>query len=242
VKENAMSRRPLLTLVSAALLGFLAAAGAQQAQDAPKKFTFIDLQPKANHKLADSQGSGREGNDLKEVPTGERTFGGVRFKIGEGYIQLHSKLLQEQKPEAVNDIAVGQKFAKLHILQATAYGNGQVVGQKGEEGDPLYVADGTKIAEYRIRYADGKTETVPVVYGEDVRDWWYSGTPEKVKRGRIAWKGDNPLANELKSRLRLYLVTWENPRPDVRVTSIDYVKVGDNPAAPFCVALTMERK
>jgi hypothetical protein len=27
-----------------------------------------------------------------------------------------------------------------------------------------------------------------------------------------------------------------------RVVSIDYVKVGDTPAAPFCVAITLEEK
>jgi hypothetical protein len=237
-----MTRRLVLAPLGVALLGLLGAADALEGRQEPKQFTSIDLQPKANHKLADPMGSGREGNDLKELPTGERTIAGIRFKIGEGFIQLHSELLQDQKPKEVTGIKVGQKFARLHLLHATGYGNGTAVGKEPDPNDALYVADGTKIAEYRVHYQDGKTETVPVVYGEDVRDWWFSKTTKGTTRGKVAWKGDNEVAKATASRIRLFRGTWENPRPDVRVTSIDYVKVGDNPATPFCVSMTVERK
>jgi hypothetical protein len=42
------------------------------------------------------------------------------------------------------------------------------------------------------------------------------------------------------SGIRLYLCTWKNPHPTKKVVSIDYVKVGDTPAAPFWVAMTLE--
>jgi hypothetical protein len=41
-------------------------------------------------------------------------------------------------------------------------------------------------------------------------------------------------------QIRLFLGTWENPHPKKRVIVIDYVKVGDTTAAPFCVAMTLE--
>ena len=37
-------------------------------------------------------------------------------------------------------------------------------------------------------------------------------------------------------------LAWENPHPTKKVVSIDYVKVGDTPAGPFCVAMTLEEK
>jgi len=40
-------------------------------------------------------------------------------------------------------------------------------------------------------------------------------------------------------RLRLYLTPYENPRPDLEVTSIDFVSKLTH-AAPFLVALTVE--
>lgn len=104
------------------------------AAPADSEFTDIDLQPQANQKLADPLGSGRAGNDLAEVPKGEQTFEGVKFKIDDGFLQLNSPLLKEQRAKAIEGIPVGKPFAKLHILHSTAYGNGMVIGQEGAEG------------------------------------------------------------------------------------------------------------
>jgi len=38
---------------------------------------------------------------------------------------------------------------------------------------PLFVPDDTLIGEYKVRYDDKAVETIPVVYGKDVRDWWF---------------------------------------------------------------------
>ncbi|MBM4092530.1 MAG: hypothetical protein FJ276_24375, partial [Planctomycetes bacterium] len=35
-----------------------------------------------------------------------------------------------------------------------------------------------------------------------------------------------------------YLTTWDNPKPAVQVTTIDYVSAGQTAAGPFCVAMT----
>jgi hypothetical protein len=201
---------------------------------ADKTFSYVDLQPQANQKLLDNFGSGREGNNLASLPKGEQTLEEVRFKIGDGLIHLGSKLLKEEKPDRVNGIEVGKAFARLHLLHATGYGR--------NEGTPLFVRDDTKIAEYKIYYEDGDTETIPVVYGKDVRDWWFSADDKDVTRSKVAWKGDNEVAKSSQCQIRLYRSTWENPHPAKRVVVIDYVKVGDTPAAPFCVAITLEEK
>jgi hypothetical protein len=209
----------------------------------PEKFTFVNLKPYANQKRADNFGSGREGNNLKALPPRGLTCEGVNFKIGEGVIQLGSRLLKEPKPNKVEGIKVGQACAKIHILHATGYGNGQTIGEDGKEGDPLFIPDGTRIAEYQIRYADGGTATVPVVYGQDVRDWWFVEKAKGVTRGKVAWQGENELTKEFGCKIRLYLTSWDNPHPAKKVASISYVKTQeDSPAAPFCVAITLEAK
>jgi hypothetical protein len=207
----------------------------------PQKFSFVDIGPHTNQKLKDNF-SGSDRNNLAGLLDGGRTFEGVNFKIGDGVIQLASNLLPKQKPTKVEGIKVGQMCAKMHILHATEYGNGQTVGQPAKEGDPLFVADGTKIAEYKVVYDDGSTASIPVVYGEDVRDWWFTEKSKGVTRGKVAWKGDNELAKESASRIRVYLTSWENLHPGKKIASIDYLKIGDNPAAPFCVAITLEAK
>jgi hypothetical protein len=198
-----------------------------------KKFSYVDLQSKANQKLTDTFGSSPEGNNLASLAKGEQVLEDVKFKVADGFIQLGSKLLKEAKPDQVDGIKVGKACAKLHILHATQYGSGLGV-----------IADNTEIAKYVVHYEGGASETIPVVYGKDVRNWWFSANEGGVTRGKVAWRGDNEATKQTGGRrqIRLYLGTWENPHPAKKVTSIDYVKVGETPAAPFCVAMTLEEK
>jgi hypothetical protein len=212
------------------------------AAEQTRKFSYVDLQPRANQKLKDNF-AGDDGNSLASLPTGEQTFEKVKFKIADGLLQLGSTLWKEEKPERkkpdrVEGIAVGKAFARLHLLHATQYGS-------------LYgvIADDTEIAQYVVHYEGGDTETIPVVYGKDVRNWWFSPNEKGVTRGKVAWKGENEATKKTQDRpeaqrrqIRLYLSSWENPHPTKKVVSIDFVKVGDSAAAPFCVAMTLEEK
>ena len=82
------------------------------------------------------------------MPKGEQTFDKVKFKIGDGVIQLGSKVLTEM-PEKVEDIKVGRKFARLHILHATGYGGGP-----NAPGTAWHVEDDTPIGEYTSKLKD----------------------------------------------------------------------------------------
>src|SRR5262245_40882835 len=202
-----------------------------------KNFTSVDLKGKFNYqpgeKIAEDD---REGNFLT-VPKGEQIIEGVRMDIGEGVIQLGSKVLKE-KPDKVEDIGVGKKFTKLHILHATGYGGGP-----NTPGTEWYVEDDTLIGEYKINYQDKSSEVIPIEYGKDVRDWWFRDDEKETSRAKVAWKGDNDLAKQYGCRIRLYLTTWKNPKPDQKVISIDYIgRKNDTVAAPFCVAMSIEEK
>jgi serine/threonine protein kinase/Flp pilus assembly protein TadD len=196
----------------------------------PGKFTSVDLQPRANQKLNDNFGT--EGNNLVEVGKDPRTFDGVNFNLGPGIIQLGSNALKS-KPAKVEGIQVGNKCGKIHILHATQFGT---------RGTMQLVEDGTTIAQYQVRYEDGSTVSIPIAYGEDVRDWWFTENTKGVTRGKVVWQGENEYSKSLGYQIRLYLNTWENPSPDKKIAGIDYVKIGDTPAAPFCVAITLEAK
>ncbi len=208
------------------LLALGSALSMARAGLADKKFSYVDLQPYATQKLTDNFGAGLEGNHLGSLPKGEQTFEEVPFKIAEGMLQLGSMQLKEPKPDKVEGIKVGRAFAKLYLLHATAY----------------EVVDDAQIAEYRVRYEDGTTATIPVVYGQDVRDWWFTADSQGVTRGTVAWTGENEVSKSRGSQIRLYQGTWENPHPTKKVVSIDYVKGKDIPVAPFCIAITLESK
>jgi hypothetical protein len=201
----------------------LAADDKKEDKKSDKKWIFIDLQPKANHKLADDVQEGTGGNDLKEVKTGEHTLADVRFKIGEKYIQMGSNMVPN-KPEKVEGIQVDKKFTKLHFLHATEWA----------------ADDGTVIGEYTVTWDDDTSVTIPIRYGKDILDWWYDDSSPEPSEAKVAWKGDNALAKGQNKKIRLYQATWENPKPDLKVKTIDISSNKQTPAAPFCVAMTAE--
>jgi hypothetical protein len=211
--------------------------GVAWATPVDRELVYIDLNSKVNQKLTENLGTGAEGNNLKELPTGEQAFGDVKFKIGDGLIHLGSKVL-DKLPEKVEGIKIDGKLAKLYILHATSFGGGP-----NKEGDPWFVKDDTHIGEYRVNFEDKSSEMIPIVYGQDVRDWFYVEGEKDLTRGKIVWKGENVRATQVGAKIRLYLTTWENPKPDKKVISIDYVgRKDETVAAPFCVAMTLERK
>jgi len=212
------------SLLGLLLLGYwqtlraVAIRPAKEKEPAP----FIDLQPKANHKLTDNfHTPDSVGNNLAELPKGYRKFAGVKFFIGKGLIQLASPKVRD-KPAKVEGIVVGRTFAKLHILHATGY----------------TASDDTLIGKYVIHYDDKTTTAIEIVYGKDVRDWWNIDPTKGVTRGKVAWEGKN----QNTASIRLFLTTWQNPHPRKKVVSIDYLSTQTSDAAPFCVAMTVQGK
>jgi hypothetical protein len=220
------------------LLGMsLLAVAASYAGPADQDDTvYIDLKAKANHKLKDTfhdSGSFKE-NNLAALKVGVHKLGGVRFKIGESFLQLGSKMLPNM-PEKFEGIAVNRKLAKLHILHATGWGS-------APEGNPTHVPDDTLIAKYIIYYEDKTKAEIEVIHGRDVRDWWYGEGDKEADQSKVAWTGENPDCKRSGKKLRLFLTTWENPHPGKKIVSIDYVatKKDETPGAPFCIAMTGE--
>ena len=221
-------RHLLATVAFGLILGATAATAGDKAT-----FSYVDLQPKANQKL-DQGFHGAEGNDLADLPKGEQTLAKVKFKIGPGLIQLGSTVLKDN-PAKVEGIVVDRKLVRLHFLHATGFGG---VGPD----DPNHVKDDTVIGHYIVRYDDKTEAKIPIVYGKDVRDWWDHDRTKETPRSRIAWEGSNENAKKYNIKILLYRTPWENPHPDKRVTTIDYLSSNDTAAAPFCVAITAESK
>jgi peroxiredoxin len=193
---------------------------------APKgELTYIELQSKANRKLAETW-SGGPGNDLSELPRGEQTFAGVKFKIGEGMIQLGSRQ-RPDAPEKVAGIEVNRTVARLYILQSMEW---------GASGVP----EGAFVGRYEVRFEDQSTEKIYIVKGQDVRDWWDDLHSKPTSRGKIVWLGHNPAGRRGSRNIRLYLCVWENPQPGKKVAAIDLISTMTTAGSPFCVAITAE--
>jgi hypothetical protein len=97
----------------------------------------------------------------------------------------------------------------------------------------------TKIGEYVLHYTDGKTATIPIVYGRSVVDWWVNADSIVPTDAKIAWTGDCEAAKHYECQVRLYTYTVNNPRPGAEIATLDFVSTNTD-SAPFLVALTYE--
>jgi hypothetical protein len=163
-------------------------------------------------------------NSLAALTTGIQTFDGIDFDT-RGVIQLAGQRLHESRfPIRVDQIYVGRRCRKLHLLHATQ----QSVG------------DGMEVGRVTLHYADGTTAAKPLVYGVDLRDWWV--TPNEPPAGptlRVAWEGINPMSGGQGTSIRLFHTVWENPRPSEPIESLDYSSAMTD-CAPFMIAVTAE--
>jgi hypothetical protein len=176
---------------------------------------------------------GEHDDDLSELPVGLVSIGGVDFDV-RGVIQVRRaeplggpwELAASDDAVRVDGIPVQQEVARLHLLLGTI----------------LPEAEGAVIGSLVLHYADGETRPLDLVYGRDVREWWYDPAKtdaETADRAKVIWTGLNPVANEYGRRLRLYLNTQENPRPGVKLTTFDFASAMSK-SAPFLIALTVE--
>jgi hypothetical protein len=187
------------------------------------KFSYLDLQPVANLKIAehftgDDNGEGK-------LPAGEQTFAGVKFKIGPKYIHLGGTMAPEM-PAKVEGIKAGRTVTKLHVLHGTGWSTD----------------DDAVIGGYVVTYEDGTSVTIPIRYGKEVLDWWYDDSSPEPSAAKVAWKGEYKKAQAANKKVRLYLLKWENPKSDKKVKTIDFTNKKDSVCAPFCVAITAEGK
>ncbi len=126
-------------------------------------------------------------------------------------------------PAAVRGIPIGSRTSRIHFLISTGW------------REP----EGTKIGAFVLNFADGQRAELPLLYGEDLRDWWPNGDPSLPSRARVAWTGESPSTRRNGGYYRLYLVTRSNPRPDAEIKSIDFVS-NMTKCAPFVIAITVE--
>jgi hypothetical protein len=183
------------------------------------------------------------GNDLRTLRAGLRADGvshrilhGVPFRldgvvlVGPGETFSGEGAAMTVAPQ-VEGIPIDRKVKRLHFLQGTHW----------------RTDDGVEIGAYIVHYGDGTRLEIPIRYGEDVRDWWVRSDPDpRVTRAQVAWSGSNEASARMRSRIRLYLSSWENPYPERTLQSLDMVigeqAAGPEAPAPFLVGLTLEQE
>jgi hypothetical protein len=200
----------------------------------------IDLSPYINTALTDSPlaPKGVTGDNLAQLPLGTNLFGGISFNV-QGSIQLMGHWFEhygKEYPIKVENIRIERRCTRIYLLHGA--------------GDVRPELLGSKIAALVLHYSDGSTQDLNIVAGEHLSDWWFpvaeSGLPEKFRAPKapgteLAWIGTNPWIEKWAPgySLCLYKTTFDNPRPDAMITSLDYVSAMTL-ATPFLIGLTVE--
>jgi hypothetical protein len=206
------------------------------------RFTPLDIGSVCNRSRVDELPGDGQGcldlgpdHDLRKLPVGLQTLGGVPFRIVEdanrGVIVLRSSQRLLAQPYASYPIRIDRKITQLFFLHGTAFTDAHVAKVPPE----VWIGDagklrfnqsptGTPLWHYLVRYADTGEETaVPVKAGCNVEDWeiWAPG-------GWVV-----PLCGK-----KFYIQQWNNPHPDRVVDSVK-VMTALRPEVPMVLGVTM---
>jgi hypothetical protein len=187
---------------------------------------MVDLTNVYCHAL-DDEIHAKPGNTLSELPHGLQRFNGIPFDA-RGVIQLagsHSLAITGVVyPEAARGIPAHGKGRRLHFLHAAAWAP--------EDGK-------TQIGRYVLHYANGESRSIPIIFQENVADWWVRPNDIPPVHAEVAWEGVNPRTKSMSFLIRLYHYTVENPLPEAEIQMIDFISEMVQ-SAPLLVAITIE--
>jgi beta-galactosidase len=205
------------------------------------KFQPLPLEEQCNQYLTKDRGWFGGGQDLAHLPIGNQDFGGVPYVIRDfrtsplpSCVMLAGPGARGHLPKAVQGLKAGCKADVLFFLHAF---NRTGEWRRGRPTDPTPV-----LFKYVVHYADGQQAEVPVLYGEGA-DHWMSKEPAGLKSAALAWAAPFP-AQKSDEQAVVYQFTWNNPRPDVSIGTIDleYGEQGSRYGTPALLAITAGTK
>jgi len=200
-------------------------------------FTPIDISAQANQYRGDKGWFGDKGHTFANLPSGNQMLANVAYDIYHfstsivpEAIMLGGSNVPGNLPAQVTGIPVNQKADALFFLQAARI-------DAPRRADEIRDFKKYEMADYVIHYADGEDENVPV-YSEISVANYLQPSPTAIPKAQIAWVG--PYADGSGCAVA-YSMQWDNPHPDVAITSIDFVYGPDRRGVPALLALTAAR-
>ena len=198
-------------------------------------FTALDLSKLTNRSLRDDvAGDGKGGwtdegpeLDMRGIPPGNKTYQGVPYRTAQpnSCIVLKSPARPAGDLPAKVSIPVPAKQAAgvemLYFLHALA----------GEAGKQHW--------RYVIHYADGASETIPMVAGKNIRHW--TGISDWLAEpGKWRAFAADSTGGPVHPRQSLWALEWKNPEPAKTIRSIEFVGTGQG--VPILLGITLGRE
>ncbi len=186
-------------------------------EDAPERFrtfwlgtentrqragTLVDLALYGNVSLSDGFLGLKPGYALADMLETER-FAGARFSLGTAVALRSTHRRAQTYPQAV-DIELDIRAGSLAFLHTTGWS----------------APTGSQVGRYLVHYADGGTDTIPLVYGENIAAW----TETSVSSINLlqGWSGRTP--NGLPVAVNAFF--WTNPQPGKVIESVEFISNG----------------
>jgi len=170
---------------------------------------YVDLGPHYNFALSEEI-HGKPGNTIS-IPSGISEYKGVKIDT-RGLIQLASNVSLQNShieyPRDIAGIAVNHLADSLVFLHSSAWAS----------------ETGTEVVNIVVNYEDGQKQIITIKNQIDVEDWWFDPASSVIPpSAQVAWEGSNERVEELGISLKLYLFTWVNPLPELKIASIDLI-------------------
>ena len=144
--------------------------------------------------------SKKEGDDLRNLPTGEQNFADINFNVIDPEKNNRKAVLavskQKDFPESI-EIPINEKAASIYLLHtASKPASEDVVGT------------------FTFKYEDGSEKTQYLLAEKHLTYWWFSQL--KTATSGIAWYGKSPIAEGV----GLSWCAIDNPEPTKKIAKI----------------------
>jgi hypothetical protein len=193
---------------------------------APPRYSPIDLSSLANMDLEDKGGpgsipwmkTGKTGDDIRGLPTGNQEFAGIAF--------------------TVTDPSRNQRRSAVAVSHRAGMPDEVTVPVNAEAGSVYLLHTSTKPTSEKVCgsmafvYTDGSHEVQYLIMGKQLTYWWF---PElKTPASGVAWHGPSPVSADV----GLSWCTIDNPHPEKRIACLRF-KAPDDDGIYVLVAATL---
>jgi beta-galactosidase len=230
--NKAKKRNILSTLLHNLHAPFQEAAGV--IVGTPLQYTPVDISKHATQYRDERGWFGDRNRTLADLPTGRQTFAGVPFDVFTfatspvpTAIMLGGPGVPNNPPEEVRGITVSRKADALFFLQTARMDQRRNDQERRERKQFI-------MARYVVHYADGATVEIPIRAEVDIDDYRQK-QPGPLPGAQLGWSKRYPDSEE---HAAVWVMQWDNPRPDVEIRSVDFVYGADRRGVPVLLALT----
>ena len=163
-------------------------------------FANMDSRTNGSHEVTGWMNSKRDGDDFRNLPTGDQTFNNIRFQVIDPEKNNQKAVVAVSRsnglPSTV-EIPVNRSAGAIYLLHTSSKPASENI-----------------VGVVHFKYADGSNRTNYIVFGKQITYWWFSEL--KTDYSGIAWYGKNKVSEGI----GLSWCVLNNPEPQKQIASL----------------------